>query len=91
MHRLTTDQALSDFDAVIEAAQSEPVEIVRDGKGVAVVLSPQALRTILSRQPQGPRPDIEKLMQDSMRRFGGVYTALAKWEAENEPPERGGR
>ena len=92
MRRFTVEQAEANFGALIDAAQHDPIEIVRSGKAAAVVLSPQALRTILARTSAAiPRADLDRLMRESMVRHGDVYRALAEWEARNEPPDRSGR
>jgi prevent-host-death family protein len=87
MIRYSVADAGQNIDAVIEAAQHDPVEIVRDGAGVAVVLSMAALRTLLSRGAAAPHRDIAALMDASKTRYDGVYRALAAWEAKNEPRE----
>ena len=89
MMRYSVEEAGQNIDSVIEKAQHDPVEIVRDGEGVAVVLSMAALRNLLSRNAPAPRKDVEAFMEASKLRRDSVYRALAAWEAKNEPPALG--
>lgn len=87
MHPVDAADAQSNFDSWIDAAQSDPVEIIKDGKLVAVMLSPAALGQLVSRGSTPPDPGrVETLMRESIRRHGKVYEALADWERKNEPP-----
>ncbi len=91
MIRYSVDEAGQSINAVIETAQHDPVEIVRDGEAVAVVLSMAALRNLLTRNATAPRRDIEALMEASKLRHDSVYRALAAWEANHEPPALGSK
>ncbi|GLQ10204.1 hypothetical protein GCM10007913_21360 [Devosia yakushimensis] len=85
--RLTAEQAMADLDKAIEATANGPVQIESDGKDVAVLLSPEQYAALAGPVARVPRAELERLMATSMERHGSIYRALAKWEAENEPPE----
>lgn len=87
MRKMTVDQARDDFDALIEAAGQGPVGIVQDEQGVAVVLSPEVYARLSLNRSGVPRPELERLLSESIKRHDSVYRALAKWEGENEPPD----
>lgn len=87
MRPVDAADAQSNFDSWIDAAQSDPVEIIKDGKLVAVMLSPDALGRLMSRGSPPPNPGrVDTLMRESIKRHGEVYEALADWERKNEPP-----
>lgn len=85
--RLTAEQAMADLDKAIEATANGPVHIESEGKNVAVLLSPEQYAALAGPVARIPRAELERLMAASIERHGSVYRALAKWEAENEPPE----
>ena len=85
--RLTIGQALADFDGAIAATAEGPVHIASAGKDVAVLLSPERYAALGGGGARVPRAELERLMKASMERHDPVYRALAKWEAENEPPD----
>jgi hypothetical protein len=64
---------------VLEMAQAEPVRIQKNGRDVAVVLSPEQYATLVedSRAPK-VNPLIITLHGESIKRWGKVYEALAK-------------
>lgn len=85
--RLTAEQAIVDLDKTIEATANGPVHIESQGKDVAVLLSPEQYEALTGGVARISRAELERLMAASVERHGSVYRALAKWEAENEPPE----
>lgn len=85
--RLTIQQAMADFDGTMAATADGPVHIEREGKDVAILLSPEQYATLTGPVARVPRAELERLMAASIERHGSVYRALAKWEAKNEPPE----
>lgn len=85
--RLTVEQAVVDFDRTLTATADGPVHIEVAGKDVAVLLSPEQYAALAGPVARVPRAELERLMAASTERHGSVYRALAKWEAENEPPE----
>lgn len=85
--RLTFKQASTDFDRAVAATSEGPVYIESEGKDVAVLLSPEQYAALAVGAARIARPELERLMAASIARHGSVYQALARWEAENEPPE----
>ena len=78
MNYSATD-AKNRFGEVLEMARKEPVHIQKNGRDVAVVLSPeeyQSLQQALTRPVVNPL--VVKLHEDSVRRYREVYEALAK-------------
>ena len=88
MRRIAVGQAGSELDAVIEAARAEPIEIVHEGVGAAIVLSPTMFQALVGKAPGPDRPELERLMRKSISERDQVYRALAAWEVKHEPPER---
>lgn len=88
MRRIVVGQVDSELDAVIEAARTEPVEIVHEGVGAAVVLSPAMFQALIGKAPGPARPELERLMRKSMKEHDQIYHARATWETQHEPPDR---
>lgn len=84
--RLPVKQALTEFDRVLAATSEGPVYIESEGKDVAVLLSPEQYAALAAHAAPMPRTELERIMAASIARHGSVYQALARWEAENEPP-----
>jgi prevent-host-death family protein len=79
MTKISATDAKNKFGQVLEMAQAGPVHVQKNGRDVAVVLSPEqylALQTATT----APRvnPLVQKLHKDSVKRWGRVYEALAK-------------
>lgn len=79
MAAMNATDAKNKFGQVLEMAQAEPVRIQKNGRDVAIVLSPEQYN-VLVRDSVAPRvnPLIVKLHGDSVKRWGKVYEALAK-------------
>lgn len=79
MAAITATDAKNKFGQVLEMAQAEPVRIQKNGRDVAVVLSPEQYNALLE-QSAAPkvRPLVESLMARSMERRKSLYEALAK-------------
>jgi prevent-host-death family protein len=79
MAQITATDAKNRFGQVLEMAQAEPVRIQKNGRDVAVVLSPEQYAALVS-ESSAPRvnPAIVKLHGESVKRWGKVYEALAK-------------
>jgi prevent-host-death family protein len=79
MAEITATDAKNRFGQVLEMAQAEPVRIQKNGRDVAVVLSPEEYGKLL-KQSNAPKvnPLIVKLHAESVKRWGKVYEALAK-------------
>jgi prevent-host-death family protein len=79
MAAITATDAKNKFGQVLEMAQAEPVRIQKNGRDVAIVLSPEQYGALLA-QSEGPkvRPVVEALMAKSIERRRSLYEALAK-------------
>ena len=79
MAEITATDAKNRFGQMLEMAQAEPVRIQKNGRDVAVMLSPEQYRALVE-QSNAPRvnPLIAKLHAESIKRWGKVYEALAK-------------
>lgn len=79
MAAMTATDAKNKFGQVLEMAQAEPVRIQKNGRDVAVVLSPEQYESLV-KDSVAPRvnPLIVKLHGESVKRWGKVYEALAK-------------
>lgn len=79
MAEITATDAKNRFGQVLEMAQAEPVRIQKNGRDVAVVLSPEEYRKLVQ-QSNAPKvnPLFVKLHGESVKRWGKVYEALAK-------------
>lgn len=79
MAAITATDAKNKFGQVLEMAQAEPVRIQKNGRDVAVVLSPEQYNALVegSTAPK-VNPLIVKLHGESVKRWGKVYEALAK-------------
>lgn len=79
MAAMNATDAKNKFGQVLEMAQAEPVRIQKNGRDVAVVLSPEQYQALVA-DSNAPRvnPLIVKLHAESVKRWGKVYEALAK-------------
>jgi len=79
MDTISATDAKNKFGQVLEMAQAEPVRVQKNGRDVAVVLSPQQYDA-MQRENDASRvnPLIVKLHGESVKRWGKVYEALAK-------------
>ena len=79
MAAITATEAKNKFGQVLEMAQAEPVRIQKNGRDVAVVLSPEQYGALVanSNAPK-VRPIVETLMAKSIERRRALYEALAK-------------
>lgn len=79
MSEMTATDAKNRFGQLLEMARVEPVHVQKNGRDVAVVLSPERYRAIVANSV-APRvnPLIVKLHAESVQRWGKVYEALSK-------------
>lgn len=79
MSEITATDAKNRFGQVLEMAQAEPVRIQKNGRDVAIVISPEHYGKLVagSNEPR-VNPLVVKLHGDSVKRWGKVYEALAK-------------
>ena len=79
MSEITATDAKNKFGQLLEMAQKEPVRIQKNGRDVAVVLSPEQYEALANRETQPKvRPVVETLMARSIARRRSLYEALAK-------------
>jgi prevent-host-death family protein len=79
MAEITATDAKNRFGQVLEMAQAEPVRIQKNGRDVAVVLSPEEYGKLLAQAGTVKvRPIVEKLMARSIEKRRSLYEALAK-------------
>lgn len=79
MAAITATEAKNKFGQVLEMVQAEPVRIQKNGRDVAVVLSPEQYGALVanSNTPK-VRPIVETLMAKSIERRRALYEALAR-------------
>lgn len=78
MNKFTASDAKNRFGRVLELAQSEPVRIQKNGRDVAIVLSPEEFRRLAEAGRREPSPAVRALHEKSAERWAAVYEALAK-------------
>ena len=79
MANITATEAKNKFGQVLEMAQAEPVRIKKNGRDVAVVVSPEQYAALVANSGAlRVNPLIVKLHAESVLRWGKVYEALAK-------------
>lgn len=79
MAAISATDAKNRFGQVLEAVRSEPVHVQKNGRDVAVILSPEEYRRLQENASKpAVNPLVMKLHKESVERFGKVYEALAK-------------
>ncbi len=79
MAEITATDAKNRFGQLLEMAQAEPVRIQKNGRDVAVVLSPEQYAALVDRaEAPKVRPVVERLMARSIERRKSLYEELAK-------------
>ena len=74
---MTATEAKNRFGEMLDLIKSEPVTIRKNGRDVAVVLTPEVFAE-LAKASAGPSPAVRALHEASAKRFARVYEALAK-------------
>jgi prevent-host-death family protein len=79
MSSITATDAKNRFGQVLEMARTEPVHVQKNGRDVAVVISPEEFAR-LRREAVNPtvNPLVARLHEKSVERWRKVYEALAK-------------
>jgi prevent-host-death family protein len=78
MTDISATDAKNRFGQVLEMARTEPVHVQKNGRDVAVVLSPEEYRRLRVADAPTVRPEIERLLQRSIEKRRELYEALAK-------------
>lgn len=79
MKKVSATEAKNRFGELLEMARKEPVEVQKNGRTVGVMVSPEdfeAYKAAVARPPVNPL--VTKLHEESKKRWGKVYEALAK-------------
>ncbi len=79
MRAITATNAKNRFGEVLEMARTEDVHVQKNGRDVAIIISPEEhARLKASALKPSVNPLVERLHRESAARFGKVYEALAK-------------
>ena len=78
MKSLSATDAKNRFGELIDMAQAGPVRVQRQGRDVAVVLSPEEFRRLSEAASGKVSPVVQRLHAESAKRWAKVYEALAK-------------
>ncbi len=78
MKTIAATEAKNRFGELIDMAQAGPVRVQRQGRDVAVVLSPEEFRRLSDAASGRVSPAVDKLHAESAKRWAKVYEALAK-------------
>ena len=78
MNTFSASDAKNRFGQLIDLAQAGPVRVQRQGREVALVMSPEEYRRLAEAARGTVNPAVEKLHAESASRWGRVYEALAK-------------
>jgi prevent-host-death family protein len=79
MSTITATDAKNRFGQVLEMARTEPVRVQKNGRDVAIVISPEEFQR-LNGAAVAPKvnPLVARLHTESVERWHKVYEALAK-------------
>jgi prevent-host-death family protein len=76
---ITATDAKNRFGQLLEMARTAPVHVQKNGRDVAIVLSPAEYARLRAESAKpAVNPAVVKLHEESVRRYGKVYEALAK-------------
>lgn len=78
MNIWNASDAKNRFGQLLDVARSEPVRIQKNGRDVAVVLSPEEFQRLTEMARSEPSPAVKALHEKSVKRWAKVYEALAK-------------
>ena len=79
MSTISATDAKNRFGLVLEMARTEPVEIQKNGRTVAAVISAEELAAFIDfRSRAKVRPVVEFLLSESIEKRGSLYKALAR-------------
>jgi antitoxin Phd len=77
MKSFSASDAKNRFGQLIDMAQAEPVLVQRQGRDVAIVISPDEFRRMAEAARGKVNPAVERLHAESAKRWATVYEALA--------------
>ena len=78
MKIMSASDAKNKFGQLLDHARSGPVRVQKQGRDVAIVLSPEEFSRLASAAVGRVNPMVEKLHAESAHRWARVYEALAK-------------
>lgn len=78
MKIISASDAKNKFGQLLDFARLGPVRVQKQGRDVAVVLSPEEFERLARAASGSVNPLVEKLHAQSARRWARVYEALAK-------------
>ena len=78
MKSFSASDAKNRFGQLIDMAQAGPVRVQRQGRDVAIVMSPDEFRRMADAARGKVNPAVERLHAESAKRWASVYEALAK-------------
>jgi antitoxin Phd len=78
MKSFSASDAKNRFGQLLDMAQAGPVRVQRQGRDVAIVMSPEEYRRMAEAARGRGNPAVEKLHRESATRWARVYEALAK-------------
>ena len=78
MKSFSASDARNRFGQLIDMAQAKPVRVQRQGRDVAIVMSPEEFRRMAEAARGKVNPAVERLHAKSAKRWASVYEALAK-------------
>jgi prevent-host-death family protein len=79
MAAMSATEAKNRFGQALEMAQAGPVHVQKNGRDVAVMISPEEFRRLSAgREAPRVRPAVEALLARSIKQHDALYKALAK-------------
>lgn len=78
MNFFSASDAKNRFGQLLDMAQAGPVRVQRQGRDVAIVMSPEEFRRMNNAARGKVNPAVERLHGESARRWASLYEALAK-------------
>lgn len=79
MNYISATDAKNRFGELLEQSRKGPVHVQKNGRDVAVVISPEEFERLLAgASAPKVRPALEALLQKSIERRRSLYEALAK-------------
>ena len=78
MNVMIASDAKNKFGELLDKAQAEPVRIQKNGRDVAIMLSPEEFKRLGQNSLETVNPAVKALHEKSSKRWACVYEALAK-------------
>lgn len=75
---MTASDAKNKFEELLDNSRMEPVRIQKNGRNVAIVLSPKEFQRLAEQANKGVSPAVKALHRKSVERWASIYEALAK-------------